>query len=575
MAKITFADKQVAANPGNPQENEKFRAEDANELKNGINAAYDLIDGKASKINGQVPESELPAVNFQGLSGNGTIQDPYVFAGDGGNQASAEDYLKSLPGYLEGVEQILYGGGSSGFTWGPIPSGSLTKLETPELTLGTPSVNSIPLSWTGVVDAVTYLVQRADNALFSGAVNIYNGPLLSFSESNLVANTAYHYRVRAVASGYANSDWDSANATTAATGNITPPAPTNGSVNDTLNTFDWTNATGYANLSNYEYTLNGGTSYQDASAKPIQVGNVAKAIGQVGVRIKAATGRTVSDTLFNTSPFGIALTTPATPTAGVVDNTNDTFDWTYSLGFTSPDDYEYTLNGGTSYSPLPEKPLFVGDIGKPIGQVGVRVKAVAGVNNASNTLFNAAAFTIAPPTMTPVPLNDVLTNVINLLITDVNDVTAVDNSTYAWAASTLRLPVGGAAILQMSFAGSNNLHGIAVALSRQTISEGENNFDFRINRTNSNELIGGAKGQYPKSPSLASSPNSLGRMRATGTQIFTEYSTDGGNTWTQIGAAATQIQEVMYFKIFGDPISLGAGPYPKATDISHMGLVTA
>lgn len=84
-------------------------------------------------------------------------------------------------------------------------------------------------------------------------------------------------------------------------------------------------------------------------------------------------------------------TTPAAPTVGVVDDSANTFDWTNSPSFTDVADYEYTLNGGSSYANVTVKPLVVGDVDKAIGQVGVRVKAV-GSNPASSTLYNASAF---------------------------------------------------------------------------------------------------------------------------------------------------------------------------------------
>jgi hypothetical protein len=85
--------------------------------------------------------------------------------------------------------------------------------------------------------------------------------------------------------------------------NITPDAPTNPITDDIADTFDWTNTPGYTDLSDYEYTVNGGSSYSDVVAKPISIGDVAKAIGQVGVRVKAATGQNASATLYNDVAF--------------------------------------------------------------------------------------------------------------------------------------------------------------------------------------------------------------------------------------------------------------------------------
>ncbi len=85
-------------------------------------------------------------------------------------------------------------------------------------------------------------------------------------------------------------------------------------------------------------------------------------------------------------------TVPAAPTAGVVDDVANTFDWTNAAGFTAVSDYETTTDGGTTYTTAVAKPLAGITGAEAIGQVGVRVKAV-GANPASATLFNATAYT--------------------------------------------------------------------------------------------------------------------------------------------------------------------------------------
>lgn len=84
---------------------------------------------------------------------------------------------------------------------------------------------------------------------------------------------------------------------------IKPEAPTGGIVDNTAKTFDWINNPEYTSISDYEYTLNSGTSYALVTQKPVYVGNENKSIGEVGVRIKASSGRHSSGTLYNTEPF--------------------------------------------------------------------------------------------------------------------------------------------------------------------------------------------------------------------------------------------------------------------------------
>lgn len=80
------------------------------------------------------------------------------------------------------------------------------------------------------------------------------------------------------------------------------------------------------------------------------------------------------------------------PTVPVTNDAADTFDWTYTPSHTSPSNYEYTTDGGLTYSNVTTKPI-TGLIGEyAVGTVGVRVKAAAG-KTASATLFNTVAFT--------------------------------------------------------------------------------------------------------------------------------------------------------------------------------------
>lgn len=85
--------------------------------------------------------------------------------------------------------------------------------------------------------------------------------------------------------------------------NITPSAPTSGVVDDLTNTFSFTESSGYTVAAgDYEYSVNGG-AYAAVTANPIPVGDVAIAIGQLKVRVKAATGRNASAALTNTQAF--------------------------------------------------------------------------------------------------------------------------------------------------------------------------------------------------------------------------------------------------------------------------------
>jgi hypothetical protein len=291
MAKIDFPDKQTYVS-GAILDIHKVSANDINALKNALNNnTPDLVGGK-------IPDSQLKDVYFSGMTGDGTQENPF----------RPSFNLASIPGYQQGTTQVLYST-ADGFLWGAVPSGgSLPQLNPPSLTLGTPQANTIPLSWTAVTNAVQYVVERATQSNFSGAVQVYQGVNTSYADFDLSPSTTYYYRVKAIAGGYTASAWDTESATTASGGLITPPAPSNGIVNDVNDTFDFTFASGYtSSLSDYEYTLDGGTTWNSVGTKPIAIGNIAKAIGQVGVRVKGVTGtRNPSSPLYNTVAFTVA-----------------------------------------------------------------------------------------------------------------------------------------------------------------------------------------------------------------------------------------------------------------------------
>ncbi|HEV7329726.1 MAG TPA: hypothetical protein VGN63_01700 [Flavisolibacter sp.] len=80
------------------------------------------------------------------------------------------------------------------------------------------------------------------------------------------------------------------------------------------------------------------------------------------------------------------------PKNPIVKDVENSFDWTYISGYESPELYEYTLDGGTLYQQVTQKPQVIPDHNFEIGQVGVRLKE--GVNHyASETIYNPIPFT--------------------------------------------------------------------------------------------------------------------------------------------------------------------------------------
>ncbi|MEJ2765071.1 hypothetical protein VV869_14015 [Photobacterium sp. MCCC 1A19761] len=175
-----------------------------------------------------------------------------------------------------------------------------------------------------------------------------------------------------------------------------PAAPTQPVTDDTANTFDWTFVLAFTLIGDYEYSLNGGKSWQGVSAKPIVVGDVNLSAGQVQVRVKAnlQNGMSAGLVLKNTTDF-ISGEQPDAPTSPEVVNKNfgDHYNevktnglrwaWTDST-YDRAKHYEFTNDGGTTWHPVTSNPQHIGPQAYDKTQVGVRVKAdaIQGESNA-------------------------------------------------------------------------------------------------------------------------------------------------------------------------------------------------
>lgn len=69
---------------------------------------------------------------------------------------------------------------------------------------------------------------------------------------------------------------------------LIPTAPTNGQVDDTNDTFGWDFIQAFPNVTDYEFSEDGGNTWNDCTANPQPI-TAPKAIGDVQVRVKADT----------------------------------------------------------------------------------------------------------------------------------------------------------------------------------------------------------------------------------------------------------------------------------------------
>ncbi|MBB6636006.1 glycoside hydrolase domain-containing protein [Cohnella thailandensis] len=106
-------------------------------------------------------------------------------------------------------------------------------------------------------------------------------------------------------------------------------------------------------------------------------------------------GGTSSDIAFEFSLAAVRqLDKPTAPTEPVVDDEANTFGWTNVAGFEEPSDYEFSTNGGASWTTATANPQPVGPMAYEEGQVQVRVKANAEQGHSSSeALVSDKAYT--------------------------------------------------------------------------------------------------------------------------------------------------------------------------------------
>ncbi len=390
----------------------RFSALEANDLKNKFNANADLIDANATAITGRQTAIKQQMEQFSDAELTGAVNDGYItksFTLTGDPLANFIIEIMNQNGYVKSVMSngktylVTYPANTTQLLLRYVVANSSTAVTLVAIALsGNSSINegtsaSYVVTGTYSDGSTANLTTSSTLSTTEGSIN--SAGLLSVA-SNLTIGDGRTLTVSATLNAFTAGKTVNVIDTSSL---VVPNAPTAGMVDDTANTFNWTNTNGYTALSAYEFTVDGGSTYAAVTVKPLVIGDVAKAVGQVGVRVKAvANVNTVSNTLFNSVAFTVAgLLTPSAPTASIVDDTANTFNWTNNPNYTTNSLYEYTLDGGITYTTVTSKPLVVGNISKAIGQVGVRVKSGSG-NNSSATLFNTVAFTALSGTDTVV-----------------------------------------------------------------------------------------------------------------------------------------------------------------------------
>lgn len=342
------------------------------------------------------------------------------------------------------------------------------------------------------------------------------------------------------------------------TGVKKPSAPTSGVVNDTTNTFNWTNVSGFNQVSDYEYSTDSGSSWSNLTAKPLQLENKAYAVGMVQVRVKATNVRPAGDALSNQQAYTGSAPAPAAPTNGVVNDSANTFGWTNTPGFTNASDYEFSTNSGSTWSNVSNNPIQLANQAYAVGVVQVRVKADRSNNRpAGNVLSNDQAFTVPvaptppPPPPTPptpstpaAPTNPVVNDAINTFDWTFSSGYA-SNSHYQYSVD--------------SGANWNNVSAKPIQLQDIVYASGVIQVRVKANAVSNNPVgnVLSSDKAYTVTPDKPATPSAAVIDDINNTFNWTnssgfgqtsdyEYSVDAGNNWQDVTKKPIQLENKIY-----------------------------
>ncbi|MGF1753192.1 DUF1566 domain-containing protein [Vibrio makurazakiensis] len=153
-----------------------------------------------------------------------------------------------------------------------------------------------------------------------------------------------------------------------------PPAPRNGQVNDSADTFDWNFVLGFKGVKFYEYSLDNGVTWAQVTTKPLSVGRQALPIGTVQVRIAASqVNKTSAGTVLKSEQAFTLTSVPAAPGQINVNNALNTFGWTLVDTYSDVGEYEYSLDNGQTWTNTTSNPQAIADINIATGSLLVRV----------------------------------------------------------------------------------------------------------------------------------------------------------------------------------------------------------
>ena len=180
-----------------------------------------------------------------------------------------------------------------------------------------------------------------------------------------------------------------------------PSAPIISNENDATNEITFSFVQGYTSANLYQIKIANG-EWNTVDDVTIGLQDINYAIGDIAIRvaqnIHANVAHPAGISASNSTAFIPTPQSPTAPSALIVDDINDTIDWTFVTGYEQINDYEVSINN-SAYQSASDKPYIVGNIASAAGSLKIRVKADKKTGRAAGDIANNIQIFTIPPSI--------------------------------------------------------------------------------------------------------------------------------------------------------------------------------
>ena len=268
------------------------------------------------------------------------------------------------------------------------------------------SAHTVTATWGASTDniAVAGYEYDLDGGLFTDMGNVLTKTITGLQDAHTYTLGVRAYDVTGLRSTTTTS---APFTTTDATPPGPPGTPTFASITATSATASWTVATDNVAVTGYEYTINGGTTWTQVAATvhSVNLTGLTPATSYTfavrafdAVALRGTQASAVFSTVDPTAP-----TQPGTPTFTNLTSTSVTVNWALSTDNIAVTGYEYTLNGGVSWTAVTAPPVGLTGLSEATSYT-IAVRAFDGAGNRG--LQSSASFAtpdVHPPSAPGAP----------------------------------------------------------------------------------------------------------------------------------------------------------------------------